>query len=75
MKPQDILFFIIIASLLLLKRNPKYFISLGLVCLLLSMPFFERWIFFTAQRLVWYGAAFLVIAIFLYWRRTSIKNE
>jgi len=65
MKPQDIGFFIVLLVLLLFKRNPRLFIVAGLVCLILSMPLFHFWIFFTAQRLVWYAAAFLLTGIIL----------
>jgi hypothetical protein len=74
MKPQDIVFIVIIAGLLFFRRNPKYFAVLGLISLMLSIPFFNLWIFFTAQRLVWYAAASILIAIILYWRKTT-NNE
>lgn len=61
MKPQDILF-IIVLLLLLWKRNPKWFVIAGLVSLLLAMPLFYSWIFFTAERFVSYAVAFLFIA-------------
>lgn len=64
MKPQDILFLLIIL-VLLWKRNPKYLLIAGLLCLLLSIPLFHFWIFFTAERLVWYAAAFFLTAIVL----------
>jgi thiamine transporter ThiT len=65
MKIQDIGFFIILLALVFFKRNPKWFVVAGLVCLTLSMPLFHFWIFFTAQRFIEYGAAFLFIAIIL----------
>lgn len=64
MKPQDILF-IIVLSFLLYKHNPKWFIVAGLLSLVLSIPLFHFWIFFTAERLVWYAAAFFFVAICL----------
>ena len=54
MKPQDILFIIIIGIALLL-RKPKLLVGVGLVFFLLSVPLFVKWIFFTAERLVEWG--------------------
>lgn len=62
MKIQDITF-IIILIIFLFKKDPKYFVLAGLACLVLSIPLFNFWIFFTAQRFVWYAAAFFFIAI------------
>jgi len=73
MKIQDILFFVILL-LVLLKRNPKITAIGGIICFVLSIPLFSAWIFFTAERLVWYGAAFfLVSAILLFFGYP--KNE
>ncbi len=63
-KPQDLLF-IIVFLLLLIKRDPKFFVIAGLSCLVLSIPLFAQWIFFTAQRLVWFSFVFFVIAVLL----------
>lgn len=63
-KPQDLTFFIVLA-LLLLKRNTRWFVYAGLVSLALSIPLFAKWIFFTAERLTWYSAAFFLIAVLL----------
>lgn len=60
MKIQDILFFIVL-SYLFYKRQPRYFVMAGLVCLLFSIPLFYFWIFFTAERLTWYAAAFFLV--------------
>jgi hypothetical protein len=64
MKPQDIVF-ILIVLLLLWKRNPKYFILTGLAGLVLAIPLFQFWIFFTAERLVMYAVGFLFVGIIL----------
>ena len=56
MKPQDILFFIVFAVLLAV-RKPRLLVVSGLVCLLMSVPLFATWTFFTAERLTWYAAA------------------
>jgi hypothetical protein len=74
MKPQDILFIIVLLVVLLFKRNPKYFVVGGLVCLVLAMPLFHFWVFFTAERLVWYGAAFLLAAILIFLFKKETKN-
>lgn len=58
MKPQDIVFFITLAFLL---KRPGWFLGAGLTCFLLAIPLFAQWIFFTAERLTWYGAAFIGI--------------
>ena len=65
MKIQDIAFFMVLA-LLILKRGPKLAAFCGISCLALSIPLFSFWVFFTAERLVWYAAAFFLLAIILY---------
>lgn len=64
MKPQDILFLIAL-GLLLYKHNPRYFTYAGLFCILVSIPLFAKWIFFTAERFVLYGFIFICIAVVL----------
>jgi len=65
MKIQDIVFFVVLA-LLILKRSPKLMAFFGILCLLLSIPLFSFWIFFTAEHLVWYSAVFFFAAIIFY---------
>ncbi len=62
MKAQDILFFIVLVLLVIL-RKPRYFVVAGLTCLTFSMPLFAMWVFFTAERLTWYAAGFFFIFI------------
>lgn len=62
MKPQDIVF-IIGFLLILYKRNSNLSVAVGIILLLFSMPLFSLWIFFTAERLVMYAAAFFLLAI------------
>ncbi|MEX2007360.1 MAG: hypothetical protein WD992_01165 [Candidatus Levyibacteriota bacterium] len=62
MKIQDVVFLMLFA-LLVYKQNPKWSATLGLLFLLASIPLFSLWIFFTAERLVWYGAAFFLLCI------------
>ncbi len=64
MKLQDIAF-LIIFFIILVKRNSRVSIVAGLICLALSIPLFALWMFFTAQHLVWYSAAFFFLSIVL----------
>lgn len=64
MKPQDLLFFATFAVLLYVRR-PILFVWAGLVSLVVSLPLFAFWIFFTAERLTWYAAAFFLSGIVL----------
>ncbi len=64
MKPQDLVFFIVFIGLLLSKR-PKLLVIAGLVSFVLAIPLFATWTFFTAQRLTWYGALFIVASLLL----------
>ena len=64
MKPQDIGFFILLAVLLVVGR-PVFFVWAGLVCLVLAMPLFATWTFFTAERLTWYAAAYFLTFILI----------
>lgn len=62
MKIQDIVFFVILLFLVF-KHSPKWATIAGLISLALSIPLFSFWIFFTAERLTWYAAAFFLVAI------------
>lgn len=62
MKIQDLTFLVVLLILLVLKR-PRLSVLAGLVFLVLSMPLFSFWIFFTAERLTWYSATFFLLAI------------
>jgi len=62
MKIQDVGFLIALILLFILRKQ-KLFVITGLVCFLLAIPLFAKWIFFTGERLVWYGAAFITIGI------------
>lgn len=65
MKVQDTFFFAVFL-LLLLKRNPRLYAFAGLLCLILAIPLFTSWIFFTAERLTWYAGAFLAASALLW---------
>jgi len=62
MKPQDILF-VLVFAVLLWKRPSHAFVWAGLLCLAAAIPLFSVWIFFTAERLTWYAAAFFGASI------------
>ena len=64
MKIQDVVF-ILFFVFLVFKRNPRWAVYAGVISLLLSIPLFSLWIFFTAERLTWYAAAFFLISIIL----------
>lgn len=64
MKLQDILFGILFL-LVLWRRKSRLAVFWGLGCLLLAMPLFQFWVFFTAKRLTWYAAAFFAYAVIL----------
>ncbi|MDP3998024.1 MAG: hypothetical protein Q8P89_00200 [bacterium] len=62
MKPQDVIFFVLLAVAIGFK-SPRLSVGLGITCLLLAIPLFAKWVFFTAERLVWYAAAFFLLVI------------
>ncbi len=64
MKVQDIVFFAVFAFLVL-KRNPSFAVVAGLTSLAISIPLFAFWIFFTAERLIYYAAGFFLLGIIL----------
>ena len=75
MKLQDVVFLIVLLFLVL-KHNPKWATIAGIICLSLSIPLFSFWIFFTAERLTWYAAAFFLLSVILsFWgmRDKSVK--
>ena len=73
MKAQDIGFLAVFAVLALIKR-PKLLLSAGLVCWVLAIPLFAKWVFFTAERLTWYGAAFvLTFLVISFLRPDTVK--
>jgi hypothetical protein len=66
MKLQDLLFFILL-GILIGYRRPVYLVLAGLCCIILAIPLFHFWVFFTAQRLVMYAAGFFLAAIIIFW--------
>lgn len=65
MKPQDLVFIVLIIVLFLIKK-PRAMVVAGLICLLFAIPLFGFWIFFTAQRLTYYAAGFFLLASISY---------
>ena len=63
-KFQDAGFFTILAILLVI-RKPIWFVYAGLLCFVLAIPLFASWTFFTAERLTWYGAAFVFVFLLI----------
>jgi len=64
MKPQDIVFGLLLV-IILIFRKPNLLVWAGLGCLVLAIPLFAKWVFFTAERLTWYAAAFFLVFIFI----------
>lgn len=65
MKGQDIFFFILLI-ITLVVHNRKLAVFLGLFFLALSIPLFSFWVFFTAERFVWYAVGFFCVGIILF---------
>lgn len=69
MKIQDLIF-IIALVVLLYKKNVRFVILTGIFFLVIALPLFTFWIFFTAQRLVYFAALFFFIsAVFLLFKK------
>ena len=64
MKIQDIGFFVILVALLVFRKR-SWLVFAGLFSLIVSIPLFAKWVFFTAERLTWYSAAFFVVALIM----------
>jgi len=62
MKIQDIIFLVLLV-ILLFKHKENSFVAFGLGCFLLAIPFFYLYIFFTAERLVYYGALLVLVEV------------
>jgi hypothetical protein len=74
MKPQDLLFIVVFLILLFLHK-PRLWVSFGLGSLILAMPLFATHVFFTAQRLVYYAAGFLLAGIVFALYREFTENK
>lgn len=65
MKPQDIIFLLVLLGIIF-RRDARLAAFFGIFSLIVSMPLFAFWIFFTAERLTWYAGAFFLVAIILF---------
>lgn len=74
MKIQDILF-LIVFLVLLFKMNRVWAVTAGLICLVLSIPLFAKHIFFTAEHLTWYGAAFIFLGMIIAAKELFYENR
>lgn len=59
MKIQDVGFLLVFVVLLIL-RKPRLLLIAGLISWILAIPLFATWVFFTGERLTWYGGAFIL---------------
>lgn len=69
MKPQDSVFlivFLLVFLLALVKKNYRYPMYIGIFCVLIAIPLFAKYVFFTAEHLIWYTAAFFLLSIVLF---------
>ncbi len=64
MKVQDLVFGLIFL-LVLWRQSERLSTVIGLLLLLLAIPLFQFWIFFTAERLTWYAAALFAYAFLI----------
>lgn len=62
MKPQDIIF-LLVFLILLFKKDFRLTAIIGMLCIAVSIPLFAKWIFYTAQHLIWYSGAFFLLAV------------
>ncbi len=62
MKPQDILFFLILFILIGIRKS-NWIVTAGVLSVLISIPLFSRHIFFTAEHLTYYAAGFFLTAV------------
>lgn len=70
MKIQDIIFLITLV-VILMGRKPKVFLWAAFACLILAIPLFSQWVFFTAERLTWYAASFILFYCLIFFRKLS----
>lgn len=74
MKIQDIVFLATFTGLWFVPGRNKYF-YVGLLSLVAAMPLFATWTFFTAERLTWYAAAFILVHIGLQYKELTKKES
>lgn len=64
MKIQDVIFIFVLLFLFFSRKN-QWLTSVGICCLVLAIPLFTLQIFFTAERMVYYAAGFLLLSSIL----------
>jgi hypothetical protein len=64
MKPQDIIWIVVLVLLVILRKE-KLALSVGMLCLVVAIPLFAKHIFFTAERLVMYASSFILLSTIL----------
>lgn len=70
---QDIVFLIVLA-ILLLRRDGRLFVIVGIMCLFTAIPLFAMLRgLFTAERLTWYAAAFFLLGTIIIMFKSSKK--
>lgn len=62
LKLQDLAFLLVFGGVLI-SRSWRLAAVIGITALLLAIPLFKFWIFFTAERLTWYSGAFSLISV------------
>jgi hypothetical protein len=73
MKLQDIVFVLVFVVLVLLRKE-RVILLFGIICLMTATALYVSWIFFTAQRLVMYGIAFIFTSlIFSLFRKSKLQ--
>lgn len=75
MKPQDLIFAIVLLGLIL-KRDIRVFAVIGLTLLLVAIPLFAKQIFFTAERFIDYSfLLFCLVAVMCLFQNRDSKYE
>lgn len=69
MKLQDVIFFLIF--IMLFWKRPMWLPIIGIGCFAIAIPLFSQWIFFTAERLTWYGAVYIFVSLLISLREQS----
>lgn len=62
MKIQDLIFLLILIIMIRVNHF-RITVAAALICLLISVPLFWKWFFFTAERMTWYAGAFILLGI------------
>ena len=76
MKIQDVIFIISVLALLVIRKD-RWFLYTGLACFFMAIPLFSTWVFFTAERLTWYGSAFILVFLMvqMFFRPNHIQDS